>query len=52
MFTITESDVVNLISQDAKKIKLLIELDFFNRLQLYMTGRITRGVELFGIGPL
>jgi hypothetical protein len=52
MFRITETDVVNLISQDAKSIKLLIKLDLFNKLQLYMTGRITRGVELFGIGPL
>lgn len=52
MFRITETDVVNLISQGAKSIKLQIELDFFNRLQLYLSGRITRGVELFGIGPI
>jgi hypothetical protein len=52
MFRITETDVVNLISQGAKNIKLQIEIDFFNRLQLYLSGRITRGVELFGIGPI
>ena len=51
MFRITEADAFNLISQDAKSFKLQIELDSFNKLQLYMSGRITRGVELFGIGP-
>jgi hypothetical protein len=52
MFRITEADAVNLISQGAKKFRIQIELDSFNKLQLYMTGRITKGVELFGIGPV
>ena len=52
MFKITETDAVNLISQNAKSFRIQIELDTFNKLQLYMTGRITRGVELFGIGPI
>ena len=50
MFRITESDAVNLIAQDAKIFRFQIELDSFNKLQLYLTGRITKGVELFGIG--
>ena len=52
MFRITEADAFNLISQDAKSFKLQIEIDSFNKLQLYMTGKITKGVELFGIGPV
>ena len=52
MFRITEADAVNLISQNAKIFRIQIELDSFNKLQLYMTGRITKGVELFGIGPV
>lgn len=50
MFRISENDAVNLISQDAKNFRMQIDLDSFNKLQLYMTGRITKGVELFGIG--
>ena len=50
MFRISENDAVNLISQDAKSFRIQIDLDSFNKLQLYMTGRITKGVELFGIG--
>jgi len=52
MFKVTETDAVNLISQNAKNFRIQIELDSFNKLQLYMTGRITKGVELFGIGPV
>ena len=52
MYRLTEEDAFNLISQGAKHIKLQIDLDFFNKLQLYNTGRITVGVELFGIGPI
>jgi len=52
MFRISENDAVNLISQDAKSFRLQIDLDTFNKLQLYLTGRITKGVELFGIGVL
>ena len=51
MFPITEIDAFNLISQGAKNIKFQIKIDSFNKLQLYMTGRIFKGVELFGIGP-
>jgi hypothetical protein len=49
---ITEDDAFNLISAGTKYIKLQIELDSFNKLQLNMTNRITQGVELFGIGPI
>ena len=51
MFRITEADAFNLISQDAKNFRIQIELDYFNKLHLYMSGRITKGVELFGISP-
>jgi hypothetical protein len=50
MFGITEADAVDLIAQNAKNFRVQIELDSFNKLQLYLTGRITKGVELFGIG--
>jgi hypothetical protein len=52
MFRITETDVVNLISQGAKSIKLQIYLDFFNRFQLYLSGRITRGAKYLESGLL
>ena len=52
MFKITESEAVNLIALETKNFRVKIELDSFNKLQLYLTGRITKGVELFGIGPL
>ncbi len=52
MFRITETDAVNLISQNAKSFRIQIELDSFNKFQLYMTGKITKGVELFGIGAV
>ena len=51
MFKVTEVDAVNLMSQNAKNFRIQIELDSFNKFQLYMTGKITKGVELFGIGP-
>ena len=50
MFGITEADAFDLIAQNAKSFRVQIELDSFNKLQLYLTGRITKGVELFGIG--
>jgi len=52
MFRITETDAVNLISQNAKSFRIQIKLDSFNKFQLYMTGKITKGVELFGIGAV
>ena len=52
MYGITEDDAFNLISQGAKNIRLQIEIDSFNKLQLNMTNRITQGVELFGIRPM
>ena len=52
MFKITAADAFNLVSQDAKNFRIQIEIDTFNKLQLYMTGRITKGVEIFGIGPI
>jgi len=52
MFRITETDAVNLISQNAKSFRIQIKLDSFNKFQLFMTGKITKGVELFGIGAV
>lgn len=50
MFIVTEDDALNLISQNASIIKIQIEPNFISKLQLYMTGSITKGVEIFGIG--
>ena len=52
MFRITEADAVNFISQNTKNFRIQIDLDSFNKFQLYMTGKITKGVELFGIGAV
>ncbi len=52
MFLVTEEDALNLISQDALNFRIQIEPNIISKVQLYMTGKITKVVEVFGIGPV
>ena len=52
MIIINREDVEYLLTQGNEDITFKITLDFLEKLQLYLTGRITKKVELFGIRPI
>ncbi|MBU0475562.1 MAG: hypothetical protein KKF62_15545 [Bacteroidetes bacterium] len=51
MNRINQVDALTYIQQGESEFKFNIELSTFTKLQLYLTGQILKGVELFGIGP-
>ena len=51
MIKIDEYELEKLIRKGEDKFSYEIEPNIISRIQLYLTGRITKGVELFGIGP-
>ena len=44
-------DALAYIHQGESEFKFNVELNTFTKLQLYLTGQVLKGVELFGIGP-
>jgi len=51
MVILNREDAMNLISHREEEFIFPINLDSLTKFQLYLTGKVTKGVELFGIGP-
>lgn len=51
MLKIDEYEMENLIRNGEEKFAYEIEPNIIVKIQLYLTGRITKGIEVFGIGP-
>ena len=51
MIIINREDAQNLIQNGSESFTFPIEPGLFSKLQLFMTGKVTSGVELFGVGP-
>ena len=47
---LNREDAMNLISHREEEFIFPVELDNLTKFQLYLTGKVTKGVELFGIG--
>ncbi len=45
------TDALFLINEAEKNFTFPIELFFFTKIQLYLSGNIKKGIEIFGIGP-
>jgi len=52
MLQIDKYEFENLIRNGEEKIFYEIEPNIISKLQLYLTGKITKGIELFGVRPL
>lgn len=50
MIIFKEGEAIDLIHQGEQEFKYRIEPNITTKLQLFLTGKITKGVELFGIG--
>ena len=53
MLTVTNyGDAESLILQNDKDFRLrIINPNIINKIQLYLTGRVTKGVQIIGVGP-
>ena len=51
MIKIDKVEMENLIRDDTEKFSYQIEPNAITKLQLILTGKITKGIEIFGIGP-
>ena len=51
MIITNKNDALNLIDQGMSEFRYQIKPYFFSRIQLYLTGKIANGIEIFGIGP-
>ena len=51
MVIVNRSDALALINRGEQDFKFPVELFFFTKIQLYLTAKATKGIELFGIGP-
>ena len=51
MIKIDEYEMENLIRNGEEKFSYEIEPNIISKIQLYLTGRVIKGIELFGIGP-
>ena len=51
MIKIDKVEMENLIRDDTEIFSYQIEPNVITKLQLILTGKITKGIEIFGIGP-
>ena len=51
MIKIDNEEMENLIRDGAEKFSYQIEPNVITKLQLFLTGKISKGIEIFGIGP-
>ena len=51
MAILNRDDVLSLIYEGEENFSFPIELYFFTKTQLYLSGNIKKGIEVFGIGP-
>ena len=50
MIRVNKDDVISLIFQEEPEFKFRVDLNIITKFQLYLTGQIIKGVEIFGIG--
>jgi hypothetical protein len=48
---INYEDAESLIKNGNEEFRLNINPGIFSRIQLYLTGKVTKGVQIFGVGP-
>ncbi len=46
-----QSDAVSLIEEANEEFKIIIFPNIINRIQLYLTGKATKGIQIIGVGP-
>jgi hypothetical protein len=51
MIIINRDDALSLIFEGEENFSFPIELFFFTKIQLYLSGNVKKGIEIFGIGP-
>jgi hypothetical protein len=51
MVRINIDDALNLMHQGEREFKFLVELNIITKAQMFITGKIHKGVEIYGIGP-
>ncbi len=51
MIQIDDEEMINLIRNGEEKFSYQIEPNIISKLQLFLTCQITKGIEVFGIGP-
>ena len=42
----------NILKIGDEEMRIMVQPNFINKLSLYLTGRINKGVEIFGVGPM
>jgi len=42
----------NTIKAGDEEIRIMVQPNFINKFSLYLTGKVNKGVELFGAGPI
>ena len=52
MVKIDRNEFESLVRKGEEKFSYRVEPTFMAKFQLFLTGKITKGVEIFGIGPL
>ena len=51
MIILNRDDALSLIIEGKENFSFPIELFFFTKIQLYLSGNVKKGIEIFGIGP-
>lgn len=51
MVIISKNIALSTIAESEINFKYPIQLFFFTKFQLYLSGNITKGIEVFGVGP-
>jgi hypothetical protein len=52
MQQVDQNELQNLINNETEKFQYEIDPNIISRFQLMLTGKITKGIEVFGIGPM
>jgi hypothetical protein len=52
MIQIDKNEFENIINKGEERFSYKIEPNNISKVQLYLTGKITKGIEIFGIRPL
>ncbi len=49
---INYADAESLASKGGEEFRIQVEPNLFNKFQLYLTGKISKGIEIIGNGPM
>ena len=52
MVRINIDDALSLMHKGEREFKFLVELNIIAKSQMFLTGKIHKGVEIYGIGPV